>query len=248
MTPTTPTRDRPILFSTEMVRAIFAGRKTMTRRLVKQSNSTVCGYSSRKLWNTLRWDKPVYVDRGYSKDGWEYLKVEADPEGEGLQYRVRSAVEPGDLLWVRETFRYGVCGATHCVQFKADDRAFYMQAENEGEGDPCGIGHACIGEVRGGKWRSPLHMPRWASRLTLEVESVKVERIQDVSADDIRAEGLPTHVAWQTFVKCYRDPDERAAKLRTDFAWLWDTINGKGSWAANPWVFVIGFKVAESRP
>lgn len=93
--------------------------------------------------------------------------------------------------------------------------------------------HYAATEERGGLlWRQSMFIPRWASRITLEVVSVRVERLHDISEADAMAEGI-TH-------STMNNP-------RVEYQWLWESINGLGSWNANPWVWVIEFKVVESR-
>lgn len=117
--------------------------------------------------------------------------------------------EAGDLLWVRES----------CSKVKVTDQAewkVYYRADNE---------------VDGIKWRPSIHMPRWASRLTLEIIGVRVERLQDISAVDAAAEG------------CQEEDGEDVSWSIYNFHTLWASINGEDSWTANPWVWVLDFKV-----
>jgi hypothetical protein len=95
-----------------------------------------------------------------------------------------------------------------------------------------------VAHRRENKWRSPIHMPRWASRITLEITGVRVERLQDISEGDAKAEGVqipdgtPTPPEWWNY--------------RREFAHLWDQINGPGSWDANAWVWVVKFRRIQS--
>ncbi len=140
--------------------------------------------------------------------------------------------QPGDRLWVRETWQH-----LHNEGQKADEfeqwqqnsiDCFYLADESSPNNKPMS-----------GRWRPSIHMPRWASRITLEITDVRVERLQDISAEDARAEGC---------LKPELPPEVRGvagdfvADERTTFAILWNRINGPGSWAANPWVWVIEFK------
>jgi len=166
-------KERPILFSGPMVRAILEGRKTQTRRIVKPQ--------------PLR-------DRG----------VMAFNDGEHPQMRCPYG-KPGDRLWVRETWCPDV--EPYTFRYKAD------------------------GDEPLERWRPSIHIPRWASRITLEVVSVRVERLQNISEDDALAEGI-------TLV-------ERGTSPVDQFNKLWESINGPGSWEANPWVWVVEFKRIE---
>lgn len=226
-------RERPILFSAPMVRALIDGRKTQTRRIVSARNCD-CDMSA---WNRLVWNDAaapvarlpaVVPDGSWHGPGNGYAKVlmrphDADDQAdEGLwtRHRILSRWLVGDLLWVRESFRFG-------VEWD-DDRPIDVDPQMWSEERPhVGIVHF---EADGpptegfGRLRSSLHMPRWASRLTLEVLSVKCERVQDITEADAIAEGF---------------------EKREHFIRLWGEINGPGSFDANPWVWVIGFKVLQ---
>lgn len=191
-------KERPILFSAPMVRALLDGRKTQTRRIVKP-----------------RRDRDV---------GCELAPHEIAGEVNQGVYR-NAYCEPGDRLWVRETW-YDASSALHsCVLYRAD-------------GD----------DIYGGKWRPSIRMPRWVSRITLEVTGVRVEKLQDISGDDSIAEGIERAddffgcPCWRAYgepagadVVC---PDDPVGSYRS----LWESINGPGSWDANPWVWVIEFR------
>ncbi len=131
---------------------------------------------------------------------------------------------PGDRLWVREAFN--------------DDRAEIVYRADGGlPGEWCDAGS---------RWRPSIHMPRTASRITLEITGVRVERLQDISEADAAAEGLTTlsEGADQTWA-VDADPRSEHQTARETYHWLWDAINGDGSWEANPWVWVVVFKRVE---
>lgn len=219
---TTETKERPILFNGEMVRAILAGRKTQTRRVVKPQPSHEA-VSSRLL------------DRG-----WEFWGPIDSETGRGLLYQHSVPCPygvPGDRLWVRETFVTGWetdCGEVHTEDedgkpiperawYRADDDLTGWIDEDERHHDFENI-----------PWKPSIHMPRWASRITLQVERVWVERVQEISADDITSEGVE---------------DFPSRDFRTlAFMDLWDSINAKRgySWDSNPWVWCVEFKRCES--
>ena len=119
----------------------------------------------------------------------------------------------GDRLWVRET---------HCIIREPE------------EGDFGKVVYKSDGSMPTGGWRSSIHMPRWASRILLEVVSVRVERLNEISEADAIAEGIPS--VFHGSIDCETEP--RAVK----YAELWESINGEKSWAENPWVWVIEFK------
>lgn len=178
-------KERPILFSGAMVRALLDGTKTQTRRMVKPQPRILAG-------ELLCWKDDALTDD---------QMAELCPYG-----------QPGDRLWVREAWMdlRGVDGAVGPCMYRAT------------------FGNA----PDGGKWRPSIHMPRWASRITLEVTGMRVERLQDISEADARAEGVSR-------AQC---PDWHAT---TDFRAIWESINGPGSWDANPWVWVVEFKRLE---
>jgi hypothetical protein len=216
--------DRPILFNDAMVRAILGGAKTQTRRPVGPGNSLVDGRGCR-AWHDLDFDDRVWVDGGPSPAGnaGPYLHV---PSTDGARvHRVYPRVFPGDHLWVREA---------HAPRYFDDGRAGYRADYNA----------ARIGDVvPEPKWTPSIHMRRADSRLALRVTDVRVERVQNITEEDARAEGItdggclscgePEPCGCSNASPCARDA----------FAWLWRATYGDESWAANPWVWVVGFEV-----
>lgn len=210
--------DRPILFSAPMVRALLAGMKTQTRRIIKpQPPEGVV----RHCW----YDAPLY---GFTRDhdvssDWHVARL--------LAYK-------GDCLWVREAWR---CNGW------ATDVATIFYAASEGDGYTAMCEKYPVADKRPLRvttgWRPSIHMPRWASRLTLTVTDVRIERLQDISEADARAEGCP--VSWDG--KPYAPPppevDSWQGYGRASFCLLWSKINGPGSWEANPWVAAYTFTV-----
>ena len=125
--------------------------------------------------------------------------------------------QPGDRLWVREA--WGLAFGSPITPHP--DAVIYRADKGNADWD--------------GRWRPSIHMPRWASRILLEIVSVRVERLQDISEDDATAEGARL---------CYGEPFDPANTIsdRRRYELLWEQINGPGSWDANPWVWVIEFK------
>lgn len=202
-------KERPILFSGPMVRAILDGRKTQTRRIVKQQPPADF---RRHCWMSA----PVY--------GWTNEPV---PAGTWHTARCPYGFD-GDRLWVRETWRtVGDAPLSICTE-------------------PGDIGYAATADeatLTTMRWRPSIHMPRWVSRIALEVTGVRVERLQEITSKDAQAEGVPFTVAEHTFRKCFRDPEERASERLKRFAELWEAINGdRAPWESNPWVWVVSFK------
>lgn len=196
-------KERPILFSAPMVRAILSGQKTQTRRAYKVGNGGV-------------WPNPN--DRP------------------GMQQATRNCPygQPGDRLWVRETFM-DLLG-TGVEHRNADGiRQRYAFAAEFHPGS-----HA--DEARkdyGLKWKPSIHMPREASRITLEVTGVRVERLQHISETDAIAESIEQHKTG-LWLPC-REKGKAHIDPRLAYRDLWESINGVGSWDTNPWVWVVRF-------
>jgi len=218
-------RERPILFSGPMVRAIIAGRKTQTRRVVRGMPHDAVNV--RLVGEDLKFG--------------EYSGPEAQP---GRYGRVPCPYgQPGDRLWVRETW----AKPTDARSTKFADVVLYAADFTDRW-----RGHAHFD----GNWRPSIHMPRKASRITLEITGVRVERLQDISGDDAKAEGLRcwtkdgTVYKWglaERHVSGELDPVVPWSEMpRTHIrAWAaaWDSINGtRAPWDSNPWVWVIEFK------
>lgn len=130
--------------------------------------------------------------------------------------------QPGDRLWVREAWRT----ADHFDHLAPSKLETWAPLKFAAGGAPIG---AWAGYGYGGKIRPGIHMPRWASRITLEVTGVRVDRLQDMSRDDAMEEGCPSL-------------NMVVGNTRQWYADLWDSINGAGAWAANPWVWVVEFR------
>jgi hypothetical protein len=145
-------------------------------------------------------------------------------------------VKPGDRIWVRENLK----NKESYIHYAADEKGIGWEIERGGS--------------RGRTWpptwlqdpRPSIHMPRAASRLTLVVTEVKVERLQSITAVDAEREGVPTHVVEHTFRKVYRDEAERAARRIEYFAELWEKLHGEDAWDANPEVVALSFDVIKS--
>jgi len=205
----TAVREKPILFSGPMVRAILEGRKTQTRRVVKGDFNTDASNA-----------------REYIRD------VLPCPYG-----------VPGDRLWVREAWDFRDWNGAVMVAYAAD-----------GEQNVCTPPESWEATIYPHpRWRPFIHMPRWASRLTLEVVSVRVERVQEISEADAISEGVQTHaqhygIEEQTLegrTPWYRYDGAACAAVsaKHSFQTLWESINGKTHpWASNPWVWVVEFR------
>lgn len=196
------TKERPILFSGAMVRAILDGRKTQTRRVVKDPDSFGC----------LTGDCPHETQSECDDD----MRVLC-PYG-----RV------GDRLWVREAW-----------QAWTEFNGFAPRDIPVGSG----INYLADGNEWDARKRPPMFMPRWASRITLEVTDVRVERVQDISEDDAIEEGVQD---WCVEADPRTgEPIQVRLRPSEEFANLWDSINADRGfgWDVNPWVWVVEFKV-----
>lgn len=243
--------ERPIIFSAPMVRALLAGRKTMTRRVIKP-----------RPWNkegdtvNINIAKAARHTRG--ADGRFYYAFD-HPRGGPLTAYV-SRIDGGDRLWVRETWQAGMSDGGPCVAYRADNDRWYPEFTGRDEGAGPSFDYDAhpgpkwchwIADVEArGPWASPIHMPRWASRLTLTVTEVKVERLQDISEADARAEGIEPHIrgGWN-WRECAAEDEDQSAFQTAAFAFedLWDSIHGPGAWLLNPWVAAVRFTVDVSR-
>lgn len=213
--------DRPILFSGPMVRALLAGTKTQTRRILKPQPE-------------LQGNGLYHV----SNSGGGVLNVaEEDIGAQAVDY-LRISV--GDRLWVKETWRpfsIDIAPWDLEVVYAADGESRVIRDGEFGENDWNFPKAAARGNV------SSLFMPRWASRLTLSVTDVRVERLQDCSEGDAAAEGVKPWHHGEWFDAGFGGVESKKVPARTLYAALWDEINGKGSWEANPWVAAYTFTV-----
>lgn len=221
------TTARPILFSAPMIRALLDGSKTQTRRIVKQQERLRLGHDVLHRGDTL----PEYRNE---HGGWQQwvpnAKTMRCPYG-----------APGDVLWVRETwcingFPSTATSPEHCY-FAASDEA---QAAHDGDG-------FTIFNKDGSErspWKPSIHMPRWASRLTLQLTDVRIERLQDISEQDAIAEGCGPVIADD--LKTHPLAKHIGPAPVNHYAALWERINGETgprSWDANPWVWALTFNV-----
>jgi len=197
-------KERPILFSAPMVRAILEGRKTMTRRVIPEA--LIDKYYDYDDWCNSVMPSDVSCTREYEKQFF----------GNRCKYG-----KAGDRLWVRETWaRYNIEAHRHDIAYKATVPSDWPKE---------------------GRWRPSIHMPRWASRINLEITGVRVERLNDISPFDCHQEGAASgEVRWNG-----NTPVPVGSGVKDNFRNLWESINGEGSWQANPFVWVIEFKRIE---
>lgn len=256
-------RELPIIMGQHDVRAILDGRKTVTRRVVKpQPRPGTTHYAP-------NWRKN-FVDGHFMPMAGSYLN--GGGSGEAFcDGAIRCPYgEVGDRLWVREThaLEHDVDGGEPP---HADGRPILRRPDDDIDGmlpawtqphyratdpapDLCCESPRCAqcrDHDMGPHWRPAIHMPRWASRITLEVNAVRVERLQDISEEQAIAEGvreLPLQKdepgAWWC-ADPLGNPELHCRTPRAAFCRLWESINGAGSWADNPWVWVVEFKRVE---
>ncbi len=208
--------EKPILFSAPMVRALLAGTKTQTRRVVKPQ------FAKEAAPVEMPATDPIggWVVGGHSGIWW--CDAAANPD-EAMRCPYG---QPGDRLWVREAFAGSIAYERHGYPLKEWGNKIWYIAD---------------GEPRSGQWTLPrpsIHMPRALSRITLEVTGVRVERLQDISEADAQAEGAPS-ADLASGRECIFP---HQGTYRWGFRLLWEQINGPGSWGANPWVWVVEFR------
>lgn len=223
-------RERPILFSEPMVRAILAGHKTQTRRVVKPQPQEGSNPASGPWvwWNGANGPSQRAVAGCVSIAAFAAEMVQYSPYG-----------QPGDRLWVRETFCH-----VDDREYGGDQWYDYRATPKYGPESPAGWDRDQREDPDCARWHPSIHMPRAASRLTLEVTEVRVERLQDISSADAWQEGVrPDGVRAHAGEGIADHPDPEGATLDAFFA-LWDSINAERGFdvASNPWVWVIGFR------
>ncbi|WP_291375043.1 hypothetical protein [Acinetobacter sp. UBA6720] len=215
-------KERPILFSAPMVTAILEGYKTQTRRVMRRQPDAVEYFRSGVITTDTDAQNAILRcynnPKGFKKcaSGWLASATYKTPFSE---------FNVGDCLWVRETFR------------------LYDSDECPHADFPCGCprngtplfkaSHDCRD---GEKWTPSIHMPRWASRILLEITGIRVERLQSISDEDAKAEGFDYSTHPSAIEMGY------AIGAKTNFRHTWEQIYGENAWNKNPWVWVVEFK------
>lgn len=196
-------KERPILFSTEMVQSILEGRKTMTRRILKDP-------------------LPIGVHWWQVSDGELIYRI---VDSKTVQTHCKCPYgQPGDQLWVREKWK------------NDHGQVNFFAGNSEVEHN------VAYRELT--KWKPSIHLKKKDSRINLLIKSIRVERLQDISQDDARKEGV--YCSESPIGPCYLDYQSNQCNAMTtpkhSFKSLWTKINGSGSWKSNPWVWVIEFE------
>jgi hypothetical protein len=218
-------KEHPIIFSTPMVKSIMEGRKTQTRRIVKPQPD------DSGLWNDDKF--PRFVDSDL--EGWNGTVEET---GESKQFKCPYG-QPGDLLWVRETFQH-----TRVLNLHPTDENYgYVY---KADGQPWK-------DYEGWTWRPSIYMPKAATRIWLQVKEIRVERLQEISEENAKSEGilplLASSMQLSTQGQLYFDYSKPKQFFNEglppfwSFNSLWCSINGHENWDSNPWVWVVEFEV-----
>ena len=229
--------ERAIIFTGESIRAILEDRKTQTRRVISPQPSPHCAYVC-KATNGWAWTD------GSTRD-YDYFPK--DREALTCPYGV-----PGDRLWVREGYALQAScdgdappfGKDRPIKFTGEDGLDWLQPHYRATDPPPDLcceeeGCKCCAEGEPGPhWKPSIFMPRWASRIALELTYVRVQRVQEINEEDARAEGIDGHDALVGQI---------ANPYRTAYADLWDAINAKRehgafAWDRNPWVWYLSFR------
>ncbi len=221
----------PVLFNTDMVLAILDGRKTVTRRVVKKSQCTILVKrepSELKEWRKL------------------YPPFDGMTDAEIIASAYKPQYEPGDTLYVRETWSFMNCIECNGDYARGEQPCYDFQAVEYDDGDSisdgCFLYRADCKHPERINWHPSIHMPKEAARIWLKVTDVRVERLQDMTGQDILREGVNCHV--------HPEADYFDGNQKMMFAELWDsTVNkpdlDRYGWDANPWVWVIEFERCE---
>jgi len=211
-------KSRPILFSAPMIRALVAGTKTQTRRIVKRPPA-------------LRADDPMCIE--WVENWKQYAAKVLRGDNHALAPCNDTYGQPGDRLWVRETWQAWDKTSHEYDEYEPWSRErrgnlTFSQYHAE-RGMPDAIEYEAD-SASTGPWNPSIHMPRWASRITLGITGIRCERLNEISEEDAKDEGV---------VGFKGNPHPTAVDAYCN---LWESINGPGSWDANPWVWVISFK------
>lgn len=202
--------DRPIIFSAQMVRALLVGRKTQTRRVLRPQLGNIAQAFE------------------FTTGSWRFV----GHDGVRVYQSFRPPFSNGDRLWVREA---------HAL---VPSSAYRMSDGVAQVIDPSDRDYACVyregWERSAPRWRPSIHMPRWASRLTLIVTDVRVQRLQQISEEDAVAEGVMSDTdGWTDYLM----PSTQCCQsARASFCSLWNSIHGPEAWDANPWLAAITFR------
>lgn len=264
-------KERPILFTDEMVRAILEDRKTQTRRVVKPSPghqsewATVASLSKCPTCYLCEVDGQLGAQFQHAQAGKHYRGSDVPSDSPYGWFKCPYG-KVGERLWVRETWADVNSELGPSLLYRSNENLVGWEEFSKVFDKDYGVGPSMNYAAYPGsydmwwsdllagepdhKWRSPRYMPRWASRITLEITNIRVERVQDITEDDAVAEGV---TQLKTSVRVYpsrsADKVEELLSYRQSFEGLWDSINKKKGfgWDVNPWVWVVEFKRIEGK-
>lgn len=214
-------RERPILFNADMVRAVLDGRKTQTRRIMREQPEVI----------------PKEDEHGKPGFWIPFNAGKTMVRNDDMHIACPFGLK-GDRLWVRETFRvHSRATDVATLVYKASEQQSWTQQTHRVPIEKCN--KPAVVDT----WTPSIHMPRWASRITLEITGVRVERLWDITEDNAKAEGCTFEAL--RFKPGTREAEEMGHTAVYQFGGLWQSIYGEESWQANPWVWVVEFKRVE---
>lgn len=222
-------KERGMIFNGEMVLALLDGRKTQTRRPIKWKQTRFTEIGEREDGSKWPWSE----DAEHACDFWHPCPFGA----------------VGDRIWVRETFQGPLFDYDLMDSYCKDPTPFEKPefCVYKADGVPAPEFYDADDELHC-CWRPSIHMPRWASRILLEITNVRVERLNAISEEDAEAEGIDMEALYdsQDCYDCIADHNMTGRPTVTGaFKYLWDSIYGEEGWKSNPWVWVIEFKRVE---
>lgn len=217
-------RERPILFSDQRVRALLIGQQTQTRRIMK---SQAFGPGQDNHEGCYAFDVMTNHRHGHQIMSMENLNY-CCPYG-----------QPGDQLWVREAWRGPIIPPEQVNEYEKSPASFRYPHYCQYRADASEYGNNVGGRDKFG-WQTGIHMPRWASRINLQITHVRAEKIQTISDDDIIAEGVQTD---SHFLNSFFTMNSETGSPKEAYKRAWEKQYGSTSWEVNPWVWVIEFKL-----
>lgn len=249
-------KQHPILFSTAMVQAILAGRKTQTRRIMKPQVEP-CNH---KAFTYAPWkDDPTNFIESFSDKGYWYCELCGNGTGNSNEFKgIKFPYgQVGHVLYVRETWRkycfVDSMGYTHfdqeIIEYAADNPGMIYLVDGDGARM-----YNKDGTEKFVPWRPSIHMPKSACRLYLQITDIRVERLNEINEEDAKVEGILSYndsalgMRYKDYMadaSGYGDPDHdypTTGDPIASFGTLWGSINGPDSWRANPFVWVISFQ------
>lgn len=234
-------KERPIIFSGPMVRALLDGSKTQTRRVAPVARLRITPYGDGSVTWGVNFSKSIKGVLG-SHSGGRLNEVQARRI---IASQFCPYGQPGDRLWVRETWR-GVVEINPPGKTTELGIARYVPDQ-----EYCRrVEYRATQDRDGGPWRPSTHMPRWASRITLEVTGVRIENLQDISEADAIAEGIETneYFARQEYFDCVAPAGSHGRpRPISEYQALWDSLNAaRCPWVDSPYVWVVEFKRAQT--